>query len=104
MEFKNVTALAQANVYFEGRVVSHTLLFPDASRKTLGLIYPGRYHFGTQQAERMEIVSGECRVTLDGGSGVQTVVAGAQFDVPANSGFDIEVNQGICQYVCSFLG
>lgn len=103
VEFKNVTAVAKANVYFEGRVVSHTLVFPDGSRKTLGLIYPGRYHFGTQQAERMEIVSGECRVTLDGQSGIRAVAEGGHFDVPAQAGFDIEVGEGICQYVCSFL-
>ena len=46
-EFHGVTALTKANVYFEGKVVSHTLLFPDGSKKTLGLIYPGQYHFGT---------------------------------------------------------
>ena len=50
-EFSNVTAVAKANVYFEGRVVSHTILFPDHSKKTLGLIYPGKFHFGTDKAE-----------------------------------------------------
>lgn len=104
VEFKNVTAVAKANVYFEGRVVSHSILFADGSKKTLGLIYPGRFHFGTAQAERMEIVVGECGVKLDGQSEVIQVVAGQHFDVGANSGFDIEVPRGICEYVCSFLG
>ena len=61
-EFKGVTAQTKANVYFEGRVVSHTLLFPDGTKKTLGLIFPGRYHFGTDKAERMELVAGQCTV------------------------------------------
>ena len=102
-EFSNVTAVTKANIYFEGRVVSHTLLFPDGSKKTLGLVFPGKFHFGTAQAERMEIVSGQCEVTRDGTSAVETVGAGGCFNVPANSGFDIEVRGVPCEYVCSFL-
>ncbi|MFO1457921.1 MAG: pyrimidine/purine nucleoside phosphorylase [Verrucomicrobiota bacterium] len=102
-EFKNVTAVTKANIYFEGRVVSHTLHFPDGSKKTLGLIYPGRFHFGTGQAERMEIVAGSCEVLIAGESAVRTVSSGSFFDVGANSGFDIEVRDGICEYICSFL-
>ena len=64
-EFKFVTAVAKANVYFDGKVVSHTIFLPDNSRKTLGLIYPGKFHFGTDAAERMEIIAGECHVKLD---------------------------------------
>jgi uncharacterized protein YaiE (UPF0345 family) len=102
-EFSGVTALAKANVYFDGKVVSHTILFPDHSKKTLGLIYPGAFHFGTKAAERMEVVAGDCRVRLDGSSDWRSYAAGQAFDVPANSGFDIEVRSGICEYVCSFL-
>ena len=102
-EFKNVTAVAKANVYFDGKVVSHTILFADASKKTLGLIYPGKFHFGTDQAERMEIVAGQCAVKLDGQSTTNNYSAGQAFDVPAKSGFDIEVKQGICEYICSFI-
>ena len=54
MQFANVTAIAKANIYFDGDVVSHGLIFPDGSKKTLGLIYPGSYHFSTVKAERME--------------------------------------------------
>ena len=103
-EFSGVTALTKANIYFEGKVVSHTLLFPDGSKKTLGLIYPGQYHFGTDKAERMELTSGECTIKLDGASTSATCHAGQAFDVPAKSGFDIEVKSGLCEYICSFLG
>lgn len=102
-EFPNVTAIAKANVYFDGKVVSHSLLLGDGSKKTLGLIYPGSYHFGTDKAERMEIVAGECEVRLDGAEEVTRHGAGEFFDVPAKSGFDIVVGAGICEYVCSFL-
>lgn len=102
-QFPNVTAVTKANVYFDGKVVSHSILFADGSKKTLGLIYPGQYHFGTDLAERMEIVAGTCQVTLDGQSARATYGAGQHFDVPAKSGFTIEVPNGICEYVCSFL-
>lgn len=102
-EFPGVTAVAKANVYFDGRVVSHTLLFADGSKKTLGLIYPGTYHFGTDKAERMEIVAGACTVKLDSGESTAAYEAGAHFDVPAKSGFDITVTSGICEYICSFI-
>jgi purine/pyrimidine-nucleoside phosphorylase len=103
MQFQNVTAIAKANVYFDGKVVSHSILFSDGSKKTLGLIYPGTYHFGTDKAERMEITAGACRVTLDGQSSAKDYAAGTHFDVPAKSGFTIEVSGAICEYVCSFL-
>jgi uncharacterized protein YaiE (UPF0345 family) len=102
-EFRGVTALTKASVYFEGKVISHALLFPDGSRKTLGLIHPGQYHFGTDKAERMELTSGQCTVKLDGVSASASYSAGQAFDVPAKSGFAIEVKSGICQYVCSYL-
>lgn len=102
-QFSGVTAHTKANIYFDGRVVSHTLLMPDGAKKTLGLIYPGSYHFGTGAPERMEIVAGTCRVTLDGQSAVKDYAAGTYFDVPGKSGFTIEVPTGICEYICSFL-
>lgn len=104
MEFPQVTAVAKANVYFEGKVVSHTIRFADESRKTLGLIFPGSFHFGTEAAERMEITDGACVVQLDGAEEATAYGAGTVFEVPAHSGFTIHVETGICQYVCSFLG
>ena len=103
MQFPNVTAIAKANVYFDGKVVSHTILLPGGEKKTLGLIYPGTFHFGTGKAERMEITAGTCRVKLDGHGETRDCSADTHFDVPANSGFDIEVADGVCEYVCSFL-
>jgi len=103
MEFTNVTATAEANVYFDGKVVSHGITLEDGSKKSFGLIYPGSYHFGTAAAERMEITDGACSVVLDGGGADASYGAGEHFDVPANSGFTIEVTEGICQYICSYI-
>ena len=103
-EFRDVTVVTKANVYFEGKVVSHSVLFADGSKRTLGLIYPGKYHFGTDKAERMEIVAGECVTKLDGATFIASFAAGQAFEVPAKSGFDIEVKAGLCEYICSFLG
>ena len=102
-QFAGVTVHTKANVYFDGRVISHTVLMPDGAKKTLGLIYPGSYHFGTGAPERMEVVAGSCRVTLDGQTPVKDHAAGTYFDVPGKSGFTIEVSAGICEYICSFL-
>lgn len=101
-QFTNVTAVAKANVYFDGKVVSHTILFGDGSKKTLGLIYPGEFHFGTDAAERMDIVAGHCRVRIDGTSVWHEHGPGTSFHVPARSGFEIAVASGITEYVCSF--
>lgn len=103
ISFTNVTVDAKANIYFDGKVVSHTVRFPDDSRKTIGIIHPGRYHFGTAAPERMEIIAGSCEVLLDGSATTIEVEAGSSFDVPGNSGFTITVSGGICEYVCSFL-
>lgn len=106
MEFTNVTVHAKANVYFEGRVISHTVVLSSNERKTVGVILPGSYHFGTKQAERMAIIQGEAEVLLDGMD--KTICHSAAqdsqaFDVPPNSGFTITVKGEPCHYICSFL-
>ncbi|MDQ8202354.1 pyrimidine/purine nucleoside phosphorylase [Pelagicoccus sp. SDUM812003] len=103
MQFSNVTVTAKGNLYFDGNVVSHSVTMEDGSKKTLGIVAkPGSYHFATQAAERMDISDGACKVTLDGSEVAKQVSAGSHFDVPANSGFTIEVDS-VCQYVCSYL-
>ena len=102
-EFSGVTVTTKANVYFDGKVVSHTVLLPGGAKKTLGLIYPGSFHFKTGAPERMEIVAGSCRATMDGEKSAKDFAVGEHFDVAGNSGFTIEVRSGICEYICSFL-
>ena len=102
-QFNGVSVVTKANVYFDGNVISHTILLPDGARKTLGLIRPGSFHFNTDASELMEIVDGTCRVTLDGSADARPYAAGTSFVVPKKSGFLIEVESGLCQYICSFL-
>lgn len=102
-QFNGVSVHTKANVYFDGNVVSHTILLPGGERKTLGLIRKGSFHFNTDAPERMEIIDGACRVTIDGSAESRLHGAGSQFEVPRKSGFLIEVEGGLCQYICSFL-
>jgi len=102
-QFDQVSVVCKANVYFDGKVVSHSVLFGDGSKKTLGLIYPGSFFFGTGAAEIMEVVAGSCSVRLKGETEWKTYTSGTHFHVPAQSGFDITVETGICEYICSFV-
>jgi len=101
-KFEHVTVTCKANLYFDGKVASHTIAFADGSKKTLGLIYPGSFKFNTDAPERMEIVSGACRVRVAGQGDWIGFVAGTWFDVPGKSFFEIEVATGVAEYVCSF--
>jgi uncharacterized protein YaiE (UPF0345 family) len=102
-QLTNVTVLTKANTYFDGSVVSHTIILADGTKKTLGLIRPGSYHFGTDAAERMELVAGACRVTLDGRTDTRDYATGAHFDIPAKSGFTIEVKTRLVEFICSYI-
>ncbi|MDR3592597.1 MAG: pyrimidine/purine nucleoside phosphorylase [Negativicutes bacterium] len=100
-EFTNVTVIKAANIYFDGRVTSRTVKFPDGSKKTLGIMLPGDYEFGTAAAETMEILAGELSVLLPGSSDWQTFTAGHSFAVPADSRFKLKVSS-VVDYCCSY--
>ncbi len=101
-EFKEVTVVKQANIYFDGKVTSRTILFNDGSRKTLGIMLPGEYTFSTDAPERMEILSGDLDVLLPGATGWQTINDGQSFDVAGNAKFSLRVRT-LTDYCCSFL-
>jgi len=103
MEFSNATIHAKANIYFEGRVVSHTVITSEGEHKTVGVILPGTYHFGTVKAERMEIIDGSCSYVVYRTDKSHACAASDAFEVPANSGFTITVAGDPCHYICSFL-
>ncbi|MES2758717.1 MAG: pyrimidine/purine nucleoside phosphorylase [Pseudomonadota bacterium] len=98
---ENVTVSATANIYFDGKCVSHTVVCADGSRKSVGVIFPSSLTFGTGAPEIMEIVAGRCRVRLPGASDWQEFTAGQQFDVGANASFDIETLETL-SYICHF--
>ena len=96
------TVRTRANVYFDGKCVSHSLELADGSKKSVGVILPATLRFSTGAPERMELVEGECRVRLPGAADWANYRAGQSFDVPGQSAFDIEVTQTL-HYVCHFL-
>ena len=100
-QFDKVSIVKKSNVYFDGKCVSHTVLFDDGTRKTLGVIFPSTLTFNTAAPEVMEVVGGLCRVRLAGESDWKEYGAGQSFGVPGNSAFDIETLE-LLDYVCHF--
>jgi len=100
-QFDNVSVLKQANVYFDGKCVSHSVLFPDGTRKSVGVIFPSSLTFNTGAPEVMELNAGKCRVRMQGDSDWQDYQGGESFSVPGNSSFDIETLE-MLDYVCHF--
>jgi hypothetical protein len=101
-QFDNISVVKQANVYFDGKCVSHTVQFADGTRKSVGVIMPSTLTFNTGAPEIMETVAGSCRVKLAGENSWTSYGAGQSFKVPGNSSFDIEVSGEPYHYVCHF--
>ena len=99
---EQVTIIKKANVYYEGKVTSRTVLFADGTKKTLGIILPGKYSFGMAEREHMEILGGVLKALLPGESAWQSFSEGQAFEVPANSRFECEA-EGVCDYCCSYI-
>lgn len=100
-QFDNVSVIKQANVYFDGKCVSHTIILADGTKKSVGVILPAKLVFNTGAPEIMEGIAGTCRVKLAGSDEVKEYKAGESFSVPGNSSFEIEVTEAY-HYVCHF--
>jgi uncharacterized protein YaiE (UPF0345 family) len=100
-KFENVTAIKAANIYYDGKVTSRTLEFSDGTIKSLGIMLPGEYTFGTEDAEIMEILSGELDVKLPDEEW-KTLHTPETFNVPANSSFDLKIKK-VTDYCCSYI-
>ncbi|MBI3283267.1 MAG: pyrimidine/purine nucleoside phosphorylase [Burkholderiales bacterium] len=101
-QFDHVSVVKRANVYFDGKCVSHTVVLNDGTRKSVGVIFPSSLMFKTGMAEIMELNAGKCRVRLDGETEWKTYQAGQQFNIPAHSSFEIETLE-MLDYVCHFV-
>ncbi len=101
-QFNNVTVVKKANIYFDGKVTSRTVVFEDGEKKTLGIMMPGEYEFGTDKKELMEILAGNLEVKLPGSDEWITVIAGQSFEVASNSKFQLVVKE-LTDYCCSYL-
>ncbi|MDH4231173.1 MAG: pyrimidine/purine nucleoside phosphorylase [Nitrospirota bacterium] len=102
-EFKGVTVVKEANIYFNGNVTSRTVIFSDGSKKTLGVMLPGEYEFSTGEKELMEIMSGEMEVLLPGELAWKSITGGQSFEVAGNAKFKLKVKT-LSDYCCSFIG
>ncbi len=100
-EFNNVTIIKEANIYFDGRVTSRTVVFENGAKKTLGIMLPGDYEFNTDAPELMEINSGELEIQLSGESW-KKITGGESFEVSGNSSFKLKI-QKLTDYCCSYL-
>lgn len=100
--FENVTVVKKANVYFDGKVTSRTVLFASGEKKTLGIMMPGDYEFGTADKEIMEILAGRLDVMLPGSSEWKQFTGGQAFEVPANASFKLKVYE-LSDYCCSYV-
>jgi uncharacterized protein YaiE (UPF0345 family) len=101
-KIENISVGKKANVFFDGKCVSHSVFFPDGSRKTVGVILPGsQLTFNVSTPELMEITSGESQVKIAGEGAFKTYTAGTSFAVSANSSFEIHAKDEV-NYICSF--
>ena len=100
--FENVTVMKKANMYYDGKVTSRTVLLADGTKKTLGIIMPGEYEFGTADKEIMEMLSGKLNVLLPGSENWEVFEAGQSFEVPANSKFKVSA-EDVADYCCSYI-
>ncbi|MBD3797093.1 MAG: pyrimidine/purine nucleoside phosphorylase [Campylobacterales bacterium] len=100
-KFENVTIVKEANIYYDGKVTSRTVEFADGTKKTLGIMMPGEYTFGTADAEIMEMLSGELDIRLPG-EDWKTLNTPETFYVPANSSFDLVIKT-VSDYCCSYI-
>jgi len=101
-EFKGVTIVREANIYFDGKVTSRSVLFADGSKKTLGVMLPGEYEFSTGDKEVMEILSGDLDVLLPGARAWKSITGGQSFDAAANATFKLKVKKPT-DYCCSYI-
>ncbi len=100
-QYDNVSVVKKANVYFDGKCVSHTVILADGTKKTVGVILPASLTFNTGAPEIMEGVGGSCRVKLAGESEWKNYSEGQSFNVPGNSSFEIACDEPY-HYVCHF--
>ena len=100
-QFDNVSVVAKSNIYFDGKCVSHTVLFADGTKKTIGVIFPSTLTFNTGVPEVMELTGGKCRVRFKGEENWNAYEAGQRFEVDGNSSFDIETVKTL-DYICHY--
>ncbi len=101
-KFENITIVKKANIYYEGKVTSRTVIFDSGEKKTLGIMMPGDYEFATDKKEVMEILSGTLMIQLAGDDHWIDIQDTYTFEVPANSSFKLKIAK-VTDYCCSYV-
>ena len=101
-KLENVSVIKKANIYFDGKVTSRTVILADGEKKTLGILLQGQYEFETSDKEHMEILAGKLEVLLPNNKEWISIEAGGTFEIPAYSKFKI-VAKEVSDYCCSYL-
>jgi len=102
-EFLQSAAVStKANVYFDGKCVSHSLTLADGTKKSVGVILPSALTFNTGAPEIMEGTAGSCEYKLSGSNDWVASGVGEKFSVPGNSTFQIRVSGEPYSYICHF--
>ena len=100
-QLDNVSVVKKSNIYFDGKCVSHNVIFADGTKKSVGVIFASSLRFNTGAPEVMEIVGGLCKVRLAEATEWNSYGPGTQFKILGNSYFDIETIETV-DYVCHF--
>ncbi len=100
----NISVATKANVYFDGKCISHGITYPDGTKKSVGVILPATLTFNTGAPEIMECVAGACEYKLEGSEAWVKSSEGQKFSVPGNAKFGIRVAEGHAayHYICHF--
>jgi uncharacterized protein YaiE (UPF0345 family) len=101
-KYENVDVDKLANIYFKGNVISRNIFLQDGSRKTLGVMLPGKYEFNTDARELMEITSGKLNLKIQNDMEWTLIKDGMDFNIPKNSSFKVEVLE-LVNYICSYF-
>ena len=100
-QFDNVSVIKKANVYFDGKCVSHGITFADGSKNSVGVVLPATLTFNTGAPEIMECVAGACEYKLAGSDAWLKSGPGEKFSIPGDSSFQIRVAEAY-HYICHF--
>jgi uncharacterized protein YaiE (UPF0345 family) len=101
-QLDNISIIKEANIYYDGKVTSRAIILADGEKQTLGIMLPGDYTFETQEAEIMEMMSGELEIRLPGESEFRKFNTPGTFNVPANASFDLKIKT-VTDYCCSYI-
>jgi len=96
-----ISVTTKANVYFDGKCVSHGITYPDGTKKSVGVVLPSTLTFNTDAPEIMECVAGACEYKLQGSDAWLRSGPGEKFSIPGNASFDIRVTEAY-HYICHF--